>query len=192
MVKVGRIAGQFAKPRTSPTEKRGGVELPIYRGDIINGAEFTTEARRPIRAGRSWPIGSRRRPSTCCAPSPGRLCQPRECAQWMLVLRQGLPANEALPGNLRPHHRGARLHARLRHQCRYCTELRTTDFFTSHEALLLGYEQAFTRVDSTTGDWYCTSGHMLWIGDRTRQPDHAHVEFAAASRIRSASRPARR
>ena len=56
-------------------------------------------------------------------------------------------------------------------------EMRTTDFFTSHEALLLGYEQAFTRVDSTTGDWYCTSGHMLWIGDRTRQPDHAHIEF---------------
>jgi len=56
-------------------------------------------------------------------------------------------------------------------------EMRTTDFFTSHEALLLGYEQAFTRVDSTTGDWYCTSGHMVWIGDRTRQPDHAHVEY---------------
>ena len=56
-------------------------------------------------------------------------------------------------------------------------EMRTTDFFTSHEALLLGYEQAFTRVNSTTGDWYCTSGHMLWVGDRTRQPDHAHVEY---------------
>ena len=56
-------------------------------------------------------------------------------------------------------------------------ELRTTDFYTSHEALLLGYEQAMTRVDSTSGDWYCTSGHMVWIGDRTRQPDHAHVEY---------------
>jgi 3-deoxy-7-phosphoheptulonate synthase len=72
-------------------------------------------------------------------------------------------------------------------------QLRETDFYTSHEALLLGYEQALTRVDSTTGDWYATSGHMLWIGDRTRQPDHAHVEYsAAASRTRSASSAARR
>ncbi len=70
--------------------------------------------------------------------------------------------------------------------------MRTTDFYTSHEALLLGFEQAMTRVDSTTGDWYATSGHMLWIGDRTRQPDHAHVEYAAASRIRSASNAGRR
>ena len=179
VVKVGRIAGQFAKPRSSPTEKRGGVELPAYRGDIINGTEFTAEARTPdprrqLEAYRQ----SAATLNLLRAFAARRLRQPVERASMDAVLRQGQPAIEALSRNSPTTSTEALDFMRAcgvdpeRHP-----ELRTTDFFTSHEALLLGYEQAFTRVDSTTGDWYCTSGHMLWIGDRTRQPDHAHIEF---------------
>ena len=149
----------------------------------------------PIRAGRSRPIASRRRRSTCCAPSPTAATPASSSVhQWMLGIRSRTRrSRKALCRAGRPHLRGARLHAApAGSTSRVIPSSRTTDFYTSHEALLLGYEQAMTRVDSTTGDWYATSGHMFWIGDRTRQPDHAHVESAAASRIRSASNAARR
>ncbi len=178
VVKVGRVAGQFAKPRTSPTEKRDGVELPVYRGDIINGTEFTPEARTPdprrqLEAYRQ----SAATLNLLRAFAGGGYANLSNAHQWMLSFVKDSPQSkryqelanhitEAL-GFMRACGVDPSVH----------TELRTTDFFTSHEALLLGYEQAFTRVDSTTGDWYCTSGHMVWIGDRTRQPDHAHVEF---------------
>jgi 3-deoxy-7-phosphoheptulonate synthase len=178
VVKVGRVAGQFAKPRTSPTEKRGDVELPSYRGDIINGTEFTAEARTPdprrqLEAYRQ----SAATLNLLRAFAGGGYANLSNAHQWMLSFVKDSPQSkryselanhitEAL-GFMRACGLDPQSHP----------ELRTTEFFTSHEALLLGYEQAFTRVDSTTGDWYCTSGHMVWIGDRTRQPDHAHVEY---------------
>jgi len=165
VVKVSRIAGQFAKPRTSPT-------------DIINGTDFTAEARMPdprrqLEAYRQ----SAATLNLLRAFATGGYANLANAHQWMLSFVKDSPQSkryqelanhitEAL-GFMRACGVDPSLH----------TELRTTDFFTSHEALLLGYEQAFTRVDSTTGDWYCTSGHMVWIGDRTRQPDHAHVEY---------------
>jgi len=178
VVKVGRIAGQFAKPRSAPTEKRGGVELPSYRGDIINDNEFTPEARRPdprrhLQAYRQ----SAATLNLLRAFAQGGYANLGSLHQWMLGFVKDSPQ--------------ARRYMQLADQIsealafmRACgldleshPELRTTELYTSHEALLLGYEEAMTRVDSTSGDWYCTSGHMLWIGDRTRQPDHAHIEF---------------
>ncbi len=178
VVKVGRIAGQFAKPRSSPLEKRGDVELPSYRGDIINGIAFTEEARRP---------------------DPKRQIEAyRLSAATMNLLRAFAHGGYASLGRVHQWILGyvkdssqAHLYEELANRIsealnfmRACgidpeshPELRTTDFYTSHEALLLGYEQALTRVDSTSGDWYATSAHMIWIGDRTRQADHAHIEF---------------
>jgi 3-deoxy-7-phosphoheptulonate synthase len=178
VVKVGRIAGQFAKPRTSPTEKRNGVELPVYRGDIINGTEFSPESRTPdprrqLEAYRQ----SAATLNLLRAFATGGYANLSNAHQWMLSFVKDSPQSkryQELAGHL----------TEALNFMRACgidpevhPEMRTTDFFTSHEALLLGYEQAFTRVDSTTGDWYCTSGHMVWIGDRTRQADHAHVEY---------------
>ena len=178
VVKVGRIAGQFAKPRSAPTETVDGVELPIYRGDIINGADPTPESR---------------------IPDPRRLLEAyRQSAATLNLLRafaNGGYANldfvhQWMLGFVKESPQSGRYQeiadriAEALDFMRACgidpeanPELRTTEFFTSHEALLLGYEQALTRVDSTTGDWYATSGHMIWIGDRTRQLDHAHIEY---------------
>lgn len=178
VVKVGRIAGQFAKPRSSPTEVVDGVELPIYRGDIVNGAEATLEARKPdphrqIMAYRQ----SAATLNLLRAFAQGGYANLEHVHKWTLDFLKDSPSYE----------RYQEVSDRITEAVgfmRACginadtaPQLRTTDFFTSHEALLLGYEQALTRVDSTSGDWYATSGHMLWIGDRTRQPDHAHVEF---------------
>jgi 3-deoxy-7-phosphoheptulonate synthase len=183
-VKVGRIAGQFAKPRTSPVEKRGTVELPVYRGDIINGTDFMAEAR---------------------IPDPRRQLEAyRQSAATLNLLRAFAQGGYANLGNVRQWMLGfvkdspqSRRYAELSDHIsetlgfmQACgldleshPELRTTDFYTSHEALLLGFEQALTREDSTRpGNWYATSGHMLWIGDRTRQPDHAHVEYCRGIR----------
>jgi 3-deoxy-7-phosphoheptulonate synthase len=178
VVKVGRIAGQFAKPRSSPTEKRDGQELPSYRGDIVNGIEFTAEARTPdprrqIEAYRQ----SAATLNLLRAFAHGGYANLASVHQWMLGFVKDSPQSR----------RYMELADRISEALdfmRACgldleshPELRSTDLYTSHEALLLGFEEAMTRVDSTSGDWYCTSGHMLWIGDRTRQPDHAHVEF---------------
>ncbi len=178
VVKVGRIAGQFAKPRSAPTETIDGVELPSYRGDIVNDIGFTTEARAPdpIRQ-----LSAYRQSAATLnllrAFATGGYANLDNAHRWMLGFLKDSPASgryqevadritEAL-GFMRAIGLDPEAHP----------ELRVTDFYTSHEALLLGYEQAMTRVDSTTGDWYATSGHMIWIGDRTRQPDHAHVEY---------------
>ncbi len=178
VVKVGRIAGQFAKPRSAPTEKQGNVELPAYRGDIINDIAFTPESRKPDP--RRMMEAYRQSAATLNllrAFATGGYANVSNAHQWMLGFVKDSPQSaryEAL---------AARITEALEFM-RACgidpelnPEMRTTDFYTSHEALLLGYEQAMTRVDSTSGDWYDTSGHMVWIGDRTRQPDHAHVEY---------------
>jgi len=178
VVKVGRIAGQFAKPRSSPVEKRDGVELPAYRGDIINGTEFTPQARtadprRQLEAYRQ----SAATLNLLRAFATGGYANLANVHLWMLSFVKDSPQSKRYQ-ELATHLTDALNFMRA---CgidpEVHPEMRTTDFFTSHEALLLGYEQAFTRVDSTTGDWYCTSGHLLWVGDRTRQSDHAHIEF---------------
>ncbi|MBD9372234.1 3-deoxy-7-phosphoheptulonate synthase class II [Rhizobium sp. ARZ01] len=178
VVKVGRIAGQFAKPRSSNIEKQGDVTLPSYRGDIINGIEFTEEARVPsperqIMAYRQ----SAATLNLLRAFAMGGYANLENVHQWMLGFVKDSPQAE----------RYRKLAHRISETMDFMKaigitadnhpSLRETDFFTSHEALLLGYEQALTRVDSTSGDWYATSGHMIWIGDRTRQPDHAHIEY---------------
>ena len=178
VVKVGRIAGQFAKPRSSPTEVIDGVEYPIYRGDIINDPEVSVEGRKPdperqIMAYRQ----SAATLNLLRAFAQGGYANLEHVHKWTLGTLKDSPAFE----------RYQELADRITDALGYmracginadtAPQLRQTDFFTSHESLLLGYEQAMTRVDSTSGDWYATSGHMLWIGDRTRQPDHAHVEF---------------
>jgi 3-deoxy-7-phosphoheptulonate synthase len=178
VVKVGRIAGEFAKPRSSPTEKKDGVELPSYRGDIINDIAFTAAARIPdprrqVEAYRQ----SAATLNLLRAFAGGGYANLASVHQWMLGFVKDSPQSR------RYEELADRISEALGFM-RACgvdpeshPELRTTGFYTSHEGLLLRYEQAMTRVDSTSGDWYCTSGHMLWIGDRTRQHDHAHVEF---------------
>jgi 3-deoxy-7-phosphoheptulonate synthase len=178
VIKVGRLAGQFAKPRSSDTEIIDGVELPSYRGDMVNGMEFTAEAR---------------------TPNPERMVQGyNQSAATLNLLRafaQGGYAdlNQVHRWNLDfvadgpEAARYADLADRIDEALAFMAacgltsetvpQIRETEFYTSHEALLLGYEQAMTRIDSTTGRWYDTSAHMLWVGDRTRQPDGAHVEF---------------
>ncbi len=178
VVKVGRIAGQFAKPRSAPTEKKGGVELPSYRGDIINGIEFDEAARVPDP--NRLEMAYRQSAATLNllrAFATGGFANVQHTHQWMLGFVQDSPQSN------RYQELAARITEALDFM-RACgidpelhPEMRATDFYTSHEALLLGFEQAMTRIDSTSGDWYATSGHMLWIGDRTRQPGHAHVEY---------------
>nr|WP_133770119.1 3-deoxy-7-phosphoheptulonate synthase class II [Enterovirga rhinocerotis] len=178
VVKVGRIAGQFAKPRSSDTETVGDATLPSYRGDIVNdigfeGAAREPDARRQLEAYRQ----SAATLNLLRAFATGGYANLDNVHRWMLGFVRD-PAQSS---------RYAELADRITQTLAFMRaigidpethpEMRTTDFYTSHEALLLGYEQAFTRVDSTSGDWYATSGHMLWIGDRTRQPDHAHVEY---------------
>ncbi len=179
IVKVGRIAGQFAKPRSSPTETINGVEYPIYRGDIVNDSEATVAGRVPdperqIMAYRQ----SAATLNLLRAFAQGGYANLEHVHKWTLGSLKDSPASAQYQ------ELADRITETLSFM-RACgitaetaPQLRSTDFFTSHEALLLGYEQAMTRVDSTSGDYYATSGHMLWIGDRTRQPDHAHVEFA--------------
>ncbi|MBN9021783.1 MAG: 3-deoxy-7-phosphoheptulonate synthase class II, partial [Rhizobiales bacterium] len=183
VVKIGRIAGQFAKPRSSPMERQGEVELPSYRGDIINGIEFDAASRIPDP--NRLEMGYRQSAATLNllrAFAGGGYANLENVHRWTLGFVKDSPQA----------HRYEELSRRISEALdfmRACgidpeshPEMRTTDFYTSHEALLLGFEQAMTRVDSTSGDWYATSGHMIWIGDRTRQPDHAHVEFCRGIR----------
>ncbi len=183
VVKVGRVAGQFAKPRSAPNETIDGVELPSYRGDIINGIEFSPESRipDPVRQ-----LDAYRQSAATLnllrAFATGGYANLENAHRWMLGFVKDSPLS----------HRYEELAGRITETLDFMRaigldpeahpELRATDFYTSHEALLLGFEQAMTRVDSTTGDWYATSGHMLWIGDRTRQPDHAHIEYCRGIR----------
>ena len=179
VIKVGRVAGQFAKPRSDERERQGSAELPSYRGDIINGIEFDRAAR---------------------VPDPQRMIQAyNQSAATLNLLRAFTLGGFA---DLHKVHRWnqdfvAKSSAGARYQdvadriaealgfmeaCGLTADtaasVREVAFYTSHEALLLPYERALTRQDSLTGDWYDCSAHLVWIGDRTRQPDGAHVEFA--------------
>jgi len=178
VVKVGRVAGQFAKPRSSGIEKQGDVTLPSYRGDIINGIEFTQEARVPnperqIMAYRQ----SAATLNLLRAFAMGGYANLDNVHKWMLGFVKDSPQADRYRALAERIGETMDFMAAIGITPETNAALRETDFFTSHEALLLGYEQALTRVDSTSGDWYATSGHMIWIGDRTRQADHAHVEY---------------
>ena len=179
VVKVGRLAGQFAKPRSSAVEEVGGVTLPSYRGDIVNGMEFDEASR---------------------VPDPERLLKAYHQASSTLNLLRAFAGggyadlynvHKWTLGFVADSPQGARyreLADKISETLDFMSaigltpdkqpEIHRVEVFTSHEALLLNYEEALTRIDSTTGDWYDTSAHMLWIGERTRQLDGAHVAFA--------------
>ena len=178
VVKVGRIAGQFAKPRSAPTETVDGVELPSYRGDIINGIEFDAAARVPDPQRQ---LDAYRQSAATLnllrAFAGGGYANLENAHRWMLGFVADSPQSSRYAAVADRLTESLEFMRAIGLDAEHHTELRQTDFYTSHEALLLGYEQALARVDSTSGDSYATSGHMIWIGDRTRQPGGAHVEF---------------
>jgi 3-deoxy-7-phosphoheptulonate synthase len=176
VVKLGRMAGQFAKPRSSDTETIDGTTLPSYRGDIINGPDFGPEARLPDPSRMEFAyMQSAGTLNLLRAFATGGYADLHEVHRWNLDFVSRSPLVD----------RYRDLSSRIDETLRFMAacgmseapQVRETDFYTSHEALLLPYEEALTRVDSTTGEWYACSAHFLWIGDRTRQPDGAHVEF---------------
>jgi len=178
VVKVGRMAGQFAKPRSVDVETKGDVSLPVYRGDNINGIAFDAEARipDPARLVKAY-HQSALTLNLLRAFAQGGMANLEQVHRWNLeFIKDGKQSvrYERLASEIDATLGFMRAIGITPESVR---ELRETDFYTSHEALLPGYEQALTRVDSISGAWYATSSHMLWIGDRTRQIDGAHVEF---------------
>lgn len=179
VVKVGRMAGQFGKPRSEPTETRDGETLPSYRGDNINGMDFTPEARIPDPERLLKAYGqSAATLNLIRAFAAGGYADLHNVHRWTL----GFVADS--PQGKRYRELADRISEALDFMAacgitpESAPQMKQADVYTSHEALLLGFEEAMTRVDSTTGDWYDTSAHFVWIGDRTRQPDGAHIEFA--------------
>ena len=178
VVKVGRIAGQFAKPRSSDTETKNGITLPSYRGDNVNALEFTPEAREPDpqRLLKSYHQSSATL-NLLRAFAQGGYADLHRVHGWNLGFIEGSPLGERYQGL------ADRIGDALSFMeaCGITSEtvpsISRTEFYTSHEALLLNYEQAMTRTDSLTGDWYDTSAHFLWVGARTHQEDHAQIEY---------------
>ena len=178
VVKVGRLAGQFAKPRSADLEARGDASLPSYRGDMVNDISFSAEARVPdpqrmvrgyhhatatlnlVRAFTKGGFADLRRVHQWTQEFVGSSTEGRRYEQIATEIDRALAFMRACGIDLDD-----------------AVQFRETEFFASHEALLLGYEEALTRTDSTTGDWYDCSAHMVWIGERTRQLDGAHIEF---------------
>ena len=178
VVKLGRIAGQFAKPRSAPFEKKDGVELPSYRGDIINDIDFTAAGREPDPQRQL--LAYRQSAATLNlirAFAAGGFANLENAHRWMLGFVKNSPQSERYQKLADQITETLGFMRAIGLDPEHHPELRQTEFYTSHEALLLCYEQALTRIDSTSGDYYATSGHMLWIGDRTRQENGAHVEF---------------
>jgi 3-deoxy-7-phosphoheptulonate synthase len=178
IVKVGRIAGQFAKPRSTDGETIDGVTLPAYRGDIVNDIEFSEPARAPDP--RRQLDAYRQSAATLNllrAFATGGYANLENVHRWMLGFVHDSPQSERYQGVADRITETLAFMRAIGLDSEANPELRATDFYTSHEALLLGYEQAMTRLDSTSGDYYATSGHLVWIGDRTRQLDGAHVEY---------------
>ncbi|WP_375620085.1 MULTISPECIES: class II 3-deoxy-7-phosphoheptulonate synthase [unclassified Bartonella] len=178
VVKIGRIAGQFAKPRSSDIESKEGVEFPAYRGDIINGIEFEADSRIPDPQRMS--MAYRQSAATLNllrAFSQGGYANLENVHTWMLSFVSNSPQGERYELLAERISEAIDFMRSIGITSKTHSSLRETSFYTSHEALLLGYEEALTRIDSTSGNWYATSGHMVWIGDRTRQIDHAHVEY---------------
>ena len=178
VVKVGRLAGQFAKPRSSDTETIDGVTLPSYRGDMINGMEFTAAARipDPERLVQAY-NQSAATLNLLRAFAQGGYADLHKVHQWTLGFVADSPQGERYRDLANRLDETLGFMAACGLTSETTPQIRETDLFTSHEALLLSYEEAMTRIDSTSGDWYDTSAHLLWVGDRTRQPDGAHLEF---------------
>lgn len=179
VIKVGRMAGQFAKPRSSDTETRDGVTLPAYRGDLVNGYDFTPESRTadPSRLVRGYHVSASTL-NLIRAFTQGGFADLRQVHAW----NQGFIAN---PANQRYESLASEIDRALRFMEACGVEsaaLTQTEFYVSHEALLLDYERPLVRIDSRTGQPYGTSGHMLWIGERTRDLDGAHVELLSKLR----------
>jgi 3-deoxy-7-phosphoheptulonate synthase len=175
VVKIGRMAGQFAKPRSRPTESRDGVELPAYRGEAVNGFEFTAEARRldPTRMLRAYHSAAGTL-NLCRAFTSGGYADLHEVHAWNQDFVAQSPAGrryEQLAGEI------DRALAFMKACGADPEELHGVEFYSSHEGLLLEYERALTRIDSRTGLPYDVSAHLVWIGERTRDLDGAHVEF---------------
>jgi 3-deoxy-7-phosphoheptulonate synthase len=179
VVKLGRMAGQFAKPRSAPTEVVNGVELPSYRGDIINELAFTEKARfpDPLKMLQAY-TQSAATLNLLRAFSTGGYADMKQVHRWTLGFTESDRATQY-----------RKMATRISDALDFMAatglasednhEMRTVDFYVSHEALLLEYEEALTRIDTTSGKWLAGSGHFIWIGDRTRQPDGAHVEFCS-------------
>jgi 3-deoxy-7-phosphoheptulonate synthase len=180
IIKIGRMAGQFAKPRSRPAEMRDGVELPAYRGDAINGFEFTAQARTPdpARLLRAYHCSAVTL-NLCRAFATGGFADLHQVHAWNQDFVAQSPAGqryERLAGEI------DRALAFMRACGADPEELHAVEFYSSHEALLLDYEQALTRRDSRTGEPYDTSAHFVWVGERTRDLHGAHIEFASAIR----------
>ncbi|MGJ3264231.1 MAG: class II 3-deoxy-7-phosphoheptulonate synthase [Salinarimonas sp.] len=183
VVKIGRVAGQFAKPRSSDEETVDGVTLPSYRGDIVNDIAFTPESRRPDA--RRQLDAYRQSAATLNllrAFATGGFANLENAHRWMLGFIKDSPQSSRYVDVAERITEAIAFMKAIGIEADRHPEVKNTEFYTSHEALLLGYEEALTRVDSTSGDYYATSGHMIWIGDRTRQADHAHVEYARGVR----------
>lgn len=180
VIKMGRMAGQFAKPRSSDSETRGDVTLPAFRGDIINGYDFTAEARvpDPKRMVKAYHTSASTL-NLIRAFTQGGFADLRSVHDW----NKGFADN---PANARYQSLAQEIDRAIKFMDA-CgadfNELRTTEFYVSHEGLLMDYERPLTRIDSRTGNPYMTSGHFIWIGERTRQMDHAHVDYL--SRVRN-------
>ncbi len=178
VIKVGRVAGQFAKPRSSDLETIEGVELPSYRGDIINDVGFSAEARipNPERMIKAY-NQSAATMNLLRAFSRGGLADLNEVHRWNLGFIKDFPLGKKYEELGEKIDRAMKFMAACGIDSKNTPQLHQTTIYTSHEALLLNYEEALTRRDSITEDWYDCSAHMLWIGDRTRELDGAHIEY---------------
>jgi 3-deoxy-7-phosphoheptulonate synthase len=178
IVKVGRMAGQFGKPRSSPVERIGDVELPSYRGDNINGMDFTAESRIPDPQRLMQAYGqSSATLNLLRAFAGGGYADLYNIHRWTLGFVQDSPQGARYRELSEKISEALTFMAAIGVTPESHPEMARVEFFTSHEGLLLGYEEAMTRIDSTSGDWYDTSAHLLWIGERTRQLDGAHIEY---------------
>ncbi len=178
VVKVGRMAGQFAKPRSETTETIGGVTLPSYRGDIINGMEFDLAERTPDpeRLLKAY-AQSASTLNLLRAFAGGGYADLHNIHRWTLGFVEGSPQGARYRELTDKISEALTFMEAIGVTPESHPDLHRVEFFTCHEALLLGFEEALTRVDSTSGDWYDVSAHLLWVGERTRQLDGAHVEF---------------
>lgn len=178
VVKMGRVAGQFAKPRSDDKETKDGETLPIYRGDIINGMDFNADSRipDPERMVKAY-NQSAATLNLLRAFAQGGYADLQKVHNWNLDFIQGSPLSERYESMAAEIDRALAFMRACGISSETVPAMRETDFYTCHEALLLPYEQAMTRVDSTTGDWYDTSAHFLWIGARTNQTEGAQIEF---------------
>ena len=180
VIKMGRMAGQFAKPRSSDSETRGDITLPAYRGDIVNGYDFTSESRAadPSRLVRGYHTAASTL-NLIRAFTQGGFADLRQVHSW----NQGFARN---PANVRYEHLAREIDRAIKFMMACGADfeaLKRTEFYTSHEALLMDYERPLTRIDSRTGTPYDTSAHFVWVGERTRQLDGAHIDFL--SRVRN-------